>query len=142
MMKKGISPVVAVVLLIAIAVIAAVGVWYWVGSYTSKPAVVSSQRAMSITECTITDENGVLVLVRNTGGMTLSEEAGVFNSSGLLAGYLDLSGENNKTSGQVGYVPILNISSGDVFNTSNFSAGMYRIIDPNYPEYTFTCTVA
>ncbi len=37
-MKKGISPIVAVVLLIAIAVIAAVGLYFWVGSLTNKPA--------------------------------------------------------------------------------------------------------
>ncbi len=34
---KGISPIVAVVLLIAISIIASVGVWYWVGTFTGKP---------------------------------------------------------------------------------------------------------
>ncbi len=37
-MKRGISPIVAVVLLIAIAVIAAVGLYFWVGSLTGKQA--------------------------------------------------------------------------------------------------------
>ncbi len=35
-MKKGISPIVAVVLLIAIAVIAAVGLYFWVGGLATK----------------------------------------------------------------------------------------------------------
>ncbi len=48
-MRKGISPIVAVVLLIAIAVIAAVGLFYWVGGITTKqpttekPIVISAQ---------------------------------------------------------------------------------------------------
>ncbi len=35
---RGISPIVAVVLLIAISVIATVGVYYWIGSLTGKKA--------------------------------------------------------------------------------------------------------
>jgi flagellin-like protein len=48
-MQKGISPIVAVVLLIAIAVIAAVGLYFWVGGLatqqptTQKPIVISAQ---------------------------------------------------------------------------------------------------
>ncbi len=47
-MKKGISPIVAVVLLIAIAVIAAVGLYFWVGGLATKqptpnpPATISA----------------------------------------------------------------------------------------------------
>ena len=37
-MRKGISPIVAVVLLIAIAVIAAVGLYFWVTTFTSSPS--------------------------------------------------------------------------------------------------------
>ncbi|MCD4740584.1 hypothetical protein K8R43_05365 [archaeon] len=37
-MKKGISPIVAVVLLIAISVIAAVGLYFWVTAFTTAPA--------------------------------------------------------------------------------------------------------
>ncbi len=51
-MRKGISPIVAVVLLIAIAVIAAVGLYFWVGGLATKqptpdaPIVLSGQRAL------------------------------------------------------------------------------------------------
>ncbi len=41
-MRKGVSPVVAIVLLIAIAVISAVAVWTWVGPLTAKPALGST----------------------------------------------------------------------------------------------------
>jgi flagellin-like protein len=41
-MRNGVSPVVATVLLIAIAVIGSVAVWYWVSPYTSQPALPQS----------------------------------------------------------------------------------------------------
>ncbi|MFW5902626.1 MAG: archaellin/type IV pilin N-terminal domain-containing protein [archaeon] len=64
-MRKGISPVIAVVLLIAISVIAAVGVWYWVAGLADKPAGADyTQTAFSVQECSI--DNGE-VLARNTG---------------------------------------------------------------------------
>jgi flagellin-like protein len=49
-MRKGVSPVVATVLLIAIAVIAAVAVWYWVSPMTSSPPGPSTgQSAIVVT---------------------------------------------------------------------------------------------
>ena len=64
-MKKGISPIVAVVLLIAIAVIAAVGLYFWVGGLatqqptTDKPGVISAN-------CV-----GQTVMVSNIGTTTI-----------------------------------------------------------------------
>ena len=134
-MKKGISPVVAVVLLIAIAVIAAVGVWYWVGAYTGKPAVGVEQRAMSITECrTDSTTNITKVLVRNVGGMTLNSPAAVYNAAGTEIGYLDIS---DMASGDVEHVYLLN-ATGDT--NISVTPGVFRVIDSAYPEYTFTCT--
>ncbi len=51
MNKKGISPVVAVVLLIAIAVIAAVGLYFWIGSLTGQPT--TKQKPRTITASTV-----------------------------------------------------------------------------------------
>ena len=65
-MKKGISPIVAVVLLIAIAVIAAVGLYFWVGGLATKqptpntPIVITAQRV----SCNTTHGN-LTVLIQN-----------------------------------------------------------------------------
>ncbi len=58
-MMKGISPIVAMVLLIAISVIAAVGVYFWIGQYTSKPGTPSMPEMMSIS----TIGNGKVMVV-------------------------------------------------------------------------------
>ena len=53
-MKKGISPIVAVVLLIAIAVIAAVGLYFWVGGLATQqptsttPIVISAKESTAV----------------------------------------------------------------------------------------------
>ncbi|MFC2175093.1 archaellin/type IV pilin N-terminal domain-containing protein [archaeon] len=66
-MKKGISPIVAVVLLIAIAVIAAVGLYFWVGGLATKqptpttPIVITAQRV----SCNTTDAGNLTALVQN-----------------------------------------------------------------------------
>jgi len=130
-MKKGISPVVAVVLLIAIAVIAAVGVWYWVGAYTGKPAIGGGeQMAMSITQC-----NGSHVLVRNIGGLTLSTGAEVYSAAGEEEGFISFN-VTNLASGEVGYIEMLDSAEA----TLDLDSGSYKIISSAYPEYTFTCS--
>jgi len=75
-MQKGVSPVVATVLLIMMAVMGAVAVWYWASSYTiTKPStsdttqkgyvVVDVYRNASNTGCNALD-------VKNTGGLPLN----------------------------------------------------------------------
>ena len=74
-MKKGVSPVVATVVLIMMAVMAAVAVWYWVSSSTTKPplpetsqkgyTVVDVYRNTSNTGCNVLD-------IKNSGGLPLS----------------------------------------------------------------------
>ena len=59
-MKKGISPIVAVVLLIAISVIAAVGLYFWVGGLATKQPTPSTPR-------TITTYSVVCNTANNTG---------------------------------------------------------------------------
>ena len=65
-MRKGISPVVSVVLLIAISVIAAVGLYFWVGGLATKQAGVTAPTVIGVTpvECT---SNTLTVLVSNLG---------------------------------------------------------------------------
>ena len=74
-MRKGISPIVAVVLLIAIAVIAAVGLYFWVGGLATKqptpstPIVIGAQK----TACTLQDATGgdsIAVLIQNLDAST------------------------------------------------------------------------
>jgi len=74
-MQKGVSPVVAVTVLIMMAVLASVAVWYWVSAYTTKPpgpdttqkgyVVVDVYRNASNTGCNAVD-------VKNTGGLPLN----------------------------------------------------------------------
>lgn len=71
---KGVSPVIAVVLLIAIAVIAAVAVWYWVGPLTSKPpGTETPTKSLTVVQCRATPAGAsATVDVRNTGGTTVT----------------------------------------------------------------------
>ncbi len=80
-MKKGISSVVAVVLLIAISVIAAVSIYFWIGGMVSQRGV--GKEPMTIEATPVNPSEGE-VLVANKGGspITLSElETGEENVS-------------------------------------------------------------
>lgn len=67
-MEKGISPIVAVVLLIAIAVIAAVGLYFWLGGLATKQGVPSAPRTItaSISQCGSVAQNYTTVVISNT----------------------------------------------------------------------------
>jgi flagellin-like protein len=73
-MKKGVSPVVATVLLIAIAVISSVAVWYWVAPLTSQQptqtSLVYSFISSDVFKNASKDGCGNLTLT-NTGGQTI-----------------------------------------------------------------------
>jgi flagellin-like protein len=75
MMRKGVSPVVATVLLIAIAVISAVAVWYWVAPLTSAQATPStSQYGFVVTNAykNVSNSSGCGALdIKNSGGVTI-----------------------------------------------------------------------
>jgi len=75
MMRKGVSPVVATVLLIAIAVISAVAVWYWVAPMTgSQPTPSTIQYGFAVTAVYTNSTSGtncVTVDLKNTGGVTI-----------------------------------------------------------------------
>lgn len=124
-MKKGISPVIAVVLLIAIAVIAAVGVWYWVGGLATKPAGLDqAQQAFTIENCDLeTDE----LLVRNTGGVMLNVDASVYNEANEEIGTLNLT----------------ELGAGDVEwrdTTADLEPNhIYTVLEGGLPTIQFTC---
>jgi len=126
--SKGISPVVAVVLLIAIAVIAAVGVWYWVSAFTGKPPTGGQEQvAISFENC-----NGTHVTVRNIGAITIDDAANIYNSTGTLIGFIHFN-STTLSPRDIKFVPIINISGALPFY------GSFDVIDPDFPSYKFTC---
>jgi flagellin-like protein len=127
---KGVSPVVATVLLIAIAVIAAIGVWYWVGAYTGKPSVSVDQKAFTIESC-----NRTHAVVRNIGSVMITQDADIYYS-GAKVGVLDINGAGGVLAGKIKYVSILNETNG---SSTTLASGVYNIIDGNYPQQTFAC---
>ncbi len=131
--NKGVDPVVATVLLIAIAVIAAIGVWYWVGAFTGKPPTGPQQQvALSLESC-----NGSHVQVRNTGGTSATAPADIYNSSsGAQVGYLMI----NSTSGALasGTVTQVTICSTTACPLQKITGG-FKILDADYPAYPFSC---
>ncbi len=129
-MEKGISPVIAVVLLIAIAVISAVGVWYWVGGLASKPGgVQQAQTGFTIEDCD-TDEDQVLI--RNTGSIDIASSASVYNSSNDEVGAIQMNASELVLGvEEVGYrnVTGANLTSGET----------YTVIEGGLPTVQFTC---
>lgn len=138
-MKKGVSPVVAVVLLIAIAVVAAVGVWQWVNVYLSKPDVdnPATQPQLVVENCFIngTGSGVVLATVRNIGSSKAKERADVYDTnSNLYVGYIVI----NSTGGLLSQSNI-SIKVLRFHNTSQITSGSYKILDSDYPTYQFSC---
>ena len=83
-MRKGISPIVAVVLLIAIAVIAAVGLYFWVGGLATKqPTPTTPGTITAICGGATSADNGILTIT-NIGANTLEDDA--FTVTGTTAG--------------------------------------------------------
>ena len=73
-MRKGVSPVVATVLLIAIAVISAVAVWYWVAPLTSAQATPSTAQYGFVVTSTYKNSssgNCLTMDIKNSGGMSI-----------------------------------------------------------------------
>ncbi len=86
-MKKGISPIVAVVLLIAIAVIAAVGLYFWVGGLATKqptpgtPKTISAY-AVNCGDPTVADNATIMIANTSPPGNTIDLST-LQNSAGL-----------------------------------------------------------
>ena len=132
-MKKGISPVVAVVLLIAIAVIASVGVWYWIGEFTDKPSVAGADKSMVVTEC-----SGTAVFVQNIGNDKLDGSAAFFNVNNVQIGALNFSAMAG------GGIDVEDADWVDLYNMSAEAitteiSGEYFILEGGFQQVSFNC---
>jgi len=67
-MKKGLSPIVSLVILMAIAVIIGVALYFWTGGLAGKPSTPGSPRTIGVTatECGTSSENYTDVVISNT----------------------------------------------------------------------------
>ena len=133
-MKKGVSPVAAVVLLIAIAVVAAAGVWFWVAPMmtSTQTSDVVGKYQVTITNCRVA--TGVVsVSVRNIGTASTPSGASVvpvYNTAGTQVGNISLS--SLVAGSYAPSVPVIN-------ETGTAMAGTYYIEDSNFAKTTFSC---
>jgi len=129
-MRKGISPVIAVVLLIAISVVAAVGVWYWVAELGAKPSGIGStpQATISIEDCDLNNER---VRVRNTGGVIVTQNVSIYGPKGEI-GTIAFEIHRLDTK-EIRYIPI-NLHENETLE----SGTEYEVIG-DLPVVTFTC---
>jgi flagellin-like protein len=135
-MRKGVSPVVAIVLLIAIAVIAAVAVWSWVSPLTSKPPTGSTtQYRIDIIKCYSASSS---IDIKNTGGTLISGQTfDLYN--GLTGAQLNITGMayGPAVPGQTLAPGAIN-SSVPLYPTVS-SGTSYILRATNFPDAKFTC---
>ena len=122
---RGLSPVVGVVLLIAIAVVAAVGVWFWVGSYSSASSFVGVNESNAY--LVVESFNGSSAFLRNLGESGFSGLVSVYNDSGVLVGFFNVSGLGAGESKRFDF----NLSVGELYR------GTYFILGSGLPKTTF-----
>ncbi len=149
-MRKGVSPVVATVLLIAIAVISAVAVWYWVAPLTSPPATPpTTQYAFVVTTAykNLTNSAQCVSLdIKNSGGMAIPAGTGFlirFTNGTASAAYVNITAASAIPSGSTVNV---NITNGINNTTLAISSGSYilRIVASpagisGFTDVYFTC---
>ncbi len=129
-MRKGVSPVVAIVLLIAIAVISAVAVWTWVGPLTSKPPMGSTtQYALQVIECY--PGTPTTIDIKNTGGVKISAQ------SFALISMADGNTLNGSVISQT--LPPGEVNSSVTIVPSLSSGVSYALRAQNFPDIQFTC---
>jgi flagellin-like protein len=141
-MRKGVSPVVAIVLLIAIAVIAAVAVWYWVSPMTSKPATAeTTQKTISVVACYPDTDS---FIITNSGGYTLP-------STQTFDLYTGADGVDTGSDVNISYIVSVGLTPGNStgINASvaatgggkyNLAGGtQYFLRAAGFPDAYFTC---
>ena len=137
-MRKGISPIVAVVLLIAIAVIAAVGLYFWVGGLATRQPTPSTPLTISAyaLDCVADSDYNTSIMIANTsppgrnitaGSLETAWEHGIAANSSTEAD--TCPGENIESGAQVTCV-LINYSQGD---------GTTAIFGANVGSATVTC---
>jgi len=129
-MRKGVSPVVAIVLLIAIAVISAVAVWTWVGPLTSKPPMGSTtQYSLTVIKC-YPGATGTLD-IKNTGGVKINGQ-----SFSLID---KTTGGTLSTSAFTTTLAPGEVNSTLSVGTTLLSGVAYALRAQNFPDIEFTC---
>ncbi len=138
-MRKGISPVIATVLLIAISIISAIGVWYWAAQLVDKPTGVETEgQVFTVTNCEIhlgNPENATLT-VRNTGGLMITDSSVSVYENG------DHATDINFTKAPDGVLEPDEVALIDVEHVGEgFEEEVeYTVIDPGSPIRRFRCS--
>jgi len=131
-MRKGVSPVVAIVLLIAIAVISAVAVWSWVAPLTGKPPTGSTtQYIVSVKHCY---PEGNTIDLRNDAALTITSQnfslvdtqtGAILNASGAFTSLLTIAPGATSSNVAVAW---------DIVAGSS-----YTLRAQNFPDHKFVC---
>jgi len=130
-MRKGVSPVVAIVLLIAIAVISAVAVWTSVGPLTSKPPMGSTtQYSLTVLRCY---PGTSTIDIKNTGGTRIT---GV---TFTLINKTDGQAVPGGTTGALTLGPGETNSSMTLGSVTLISGMPYALRAQNFPDVEWTC---
>ena len=129
---KGVSPVVATVLLIAIAVIAAVGVWFFVQNMTSKQSSAPTMAAFQVESCTLSATSAQPISLINLGDAAFAAKAfNVYTTAGVQVGTASITipagAGSRPATGQT------------ITNTSAFTAGSYYMTADGVPKISFNC---
>ena len=153
-MRKGVSPVVATVLLIAIAVISAVAVWYWFSPLVSGTAIPATGQFSLTIQHVYYNSSGdgcISIDVNNNGGVIVPPQVvfAVLNSTTYAAvGYVNTS---NASGIPPGVMLRLNITSnGNLpYNVTGVPKGQTFILRASsgktvgpitgYVDYRFSC---
>ena len=131
-MRKGISPIVAVVLLIAIAVIAAVGLYFWVGGLATKQPTPSTPGVISA----ICSGSQHIVTISNTGASAI-DATSLLNS--MSTGSITTTG-NGATTGVLNTCTSATMASGATCNYGNASASAIGVVyGPAIGQAPFNC---
>jgi flagellin-like protein len=140
-MAKGISPVVATVLLITIAVIAGTTTWYWVSSYTSKPALPGTSLSGYIVTGVYKNpsKTGCIALdIKNIGGQTITNVG--FYIKDYKTG--KVVGSNGTDPSYPAYINVTNLAAGNTAKSSISSFGTTTFLETNLSNYSVVNSVA
>ncbi len=96
-MKKGISPIVAVVLLIAIAVIAAVGLYFWVGGLATRQPTPSTPKTITAyaVSCGSSASENTTIMIANTSPAGTSNNIKITDLQDSLGNKFNSTGSAN-----------------------------------------------
>ena len=124
---KGVSPVVATVLLIAIAVIAAVGVWFFVQNMTSKQSSAPTMTAFQVESCSVA-----------TGNLSLINLGDAAFASKVFQIYYGVNGTALPFATSI-TLPAGSGSRAVVSSNNTIISGAYYALASGVPKISFNC---